>query len=111
MIQTGSLPSFNGQPVVLDNDPRLVRVREVEIDVGDIPVDEYEAQVLDDTVTLTSKIFAVMSWDTPTGKDADDVPMDTYVINCGGGVGQLSVRITSIDGRLHDSYRINYIVG
>lgn len=110
-LRSGSRPSFNGQPVVLDDDPRLVSVRQVEINVGDVPIDSYEALVLDPDVTLTSRLFAVMSWDTPTGKDPDDVPMDTYVINVGGGVGQLTLRILSLDGMLHDTYRVNYIVG
>lgn len=97
--------------MVLDDDPRLVVVRQVEIDVGDIPVDEYEALVFDNAVTLTSKLFATMSWDAPTGKEADDVPMDSYVINVGGGSGQLTLRLRSLDGMLHDTYRVNYIVG
>lgn len=109
--RAGSLPSFAGLPVVLDNDPRLILVRQVEVDVGPIPVDEFEIDIVDTDVKNSSKLFATMSWDTPTGKESDDVPMDSYVINVNGVRNRVTLRLRSLDGLLHDTYRVNYIVG
>jgi hypothetical protein len=83
----------------------------VEVDVGATPIEQADVTVVDPGVTTASAIFATMSWEAPTGKDADDVPMDTYVINVGAGDGEITIRLRSLDGLLYDKYKINYLVG
>lgn len=84
---------------------------QVEIDVGTTPVPEYDAVVTDAAASATSKVFATVSWDAPTGKDADDVSMDTYTVNADAGAGSITFRVSALDGNLLEgTYKIDYLI-
>lgn len=101
--QFGSVPTYNGRAVVLI-------AKQAEIDAGATPLDEVEVVVSDTDITAASHVFASVSFDTPTGKDADDVPMDTYVVLAYEAAGQVTMRLRSLDGPVHDKYLINYLI-
>jgi hypothetical protein len=103
--QSANVSSFNGRSTVLV-------AKEIEIDVGAQPLDEFETTISDTDVLAGSNIFVAMNWAAPTGKDADDVPMDTYVLAADpqGVAGSFTLRLRSLDGMLHDRYLINYLI-
>lgn len=101
-----SVPTYNGRAVVLV-------AKSAEIDAGASPLDEVEVSVTDADVIATSAIYAQVSMSAaPTGKDADDVPMDTYVCWADpmGATGSFTVRLRSLDGQIHDRYVIDYLI-
>lgn len=83
---------------------------QVEIDVGTTPVPDFDAVVTDAAASTGSKVFATVSWDAPTGKDADDVSMDTYVVNADAGAGSITFRIAAHEGWLEGTYKIDYLI-
>jgi hypothetical protein len=88
-----------------------VTATQVEIDVGATPVGEAEVTVTNGAVTTASKIFAAVSTDAPTGKDADDAPMDFYIVQAEAAAGEIIFRLYSPTGLLHDRYLIDYLIG
>lgn len=88
-------------------------IKQVQFDFGVIGSNELRGVVLDVDVTLTSKVSAWLSMDIPSGKEADELEMDSIVVYTGNPIaGQFSIYITTADGSyLHGNFRINYLIG
>jgi len=84
----------------------------VEIDFGSVAVSSMEFTILDDDVLDTSSIIAAVAYDKPTGKDLDEITMDTLYIVCGqASLGSFKMFIRSTDGSyLSDKFKINYSI-
>lgn len=87
-----------------------VNVKQIEVDFSDGDT-EKEFIVVDADVSASNQIIAEMSKDTPTGKDTDEVEMDTFEIKCIPGAGQFNMFIRSLEGMVHDKFKVNYLVG
>lgn len=87
-------------------------VKQTEIDFGSTPVESSTFTVTDSAVSATSQIIAQVAYEAPTGKDLDEIEMDSLSIRCAPGSGQFTMFITSTDGSyLSGTFKINYVVG
>ena len=86
-------------------------VSTIEVDFGSTPLYSKTFTITDATCTSTSNILTSLGG-TPTGKDADELEMDSLEIVCYPSTGSFDMFITSQDGSyLHDKFKINYIIG
>lgn len=88
-------------------------ITQVEIDFGSTGVADNIFTIADAGVTASSQIIASVAYDAPTGKDLDEITMDTLYIACGNcGSGQFDMYISTIDGSyVAGTFKINYLVG
>lgn len=84
----------------------------VEVDFGSTPVAEQIFTIADGSVTATSKIIPVLAYAAPTGKDLDELEMDSLHIVAGNcSVGQFDMYVKSNDGSyLEGKFKIDYLV-
>lgn len=88
-----------------------VAVSTTEVDFGSTPLYSKTFTITDASCTSTSNILTSLGG-TPTGKDADELEMDSLEIVCYPSTGSFDMFITSQDGSyLHDKFKINYIIG
>jgi hypothetical protein len=88
-----------------------VAVSTIEIDFGATPLYSKTFTVTDASCSSSSNIIAYIGG-TPTGKDSDELEMDSLEIVCYPSTGSFDMYITSTDGSyLHDKFKINYIIG
>lgn len=88
-----------------------VETQQTEVDFGTTPVAQTIFTISDTNVAANSKIIAQVAYDAPTGKDLDEIEMDTLEIRCGNVVVGTSfdMLITSSDGSyLEGTFKINY---
>lgn len=102
-------------PVLGDVDNRVkpenLQTYQTEVDLGDLPVSESSFTVVNSIVTISSKITGSVAYETPTGKDLDEVEMDAIDLKFGPGNGQLTILIKGLEGYLHNKFKINYSIG
>jgi hypothetical protein len=89
---------------------RSVLSKQTEIDFGSTPVSEASFAVADEDVTVYSRISAFVSYDTPTGKDQDELEMDHLEVICTGGDKQVTMYVRGLTGYVADKFKINYLV-
>ena len=87
------------------------QVKQVEIDFGALPVSEASFVITDASVTPSSHIVGEVAYQAPTGKDLDEVEMDSLDLKFGPGTGQFLLYAIGLDGYIADKFKINYIVG
>ena len=87
-------------------------ITQIEVDFGVTPLAEQTFSIANTDAVVGSKIMAVLAYDTPTGKDLDEIEMDDLVIKCGNATtGFFNMLIRSVDGSyLADKFKINYII-
>jgi hypothetical protein len=84
-------------------------VTQVEVDFGTTPVESAIFTITDAGMTTAKHVIASLAYEAPTGKDLDELEMDTLSIVCGNGTGQFDMFIRSTDGSyLADKFKINY---
>jgi hypothetical protein len=84
-------------------------VTQVEVDFGTTPVESAIFTITDAGMTTTKHVIASLAYEAPTGKDLDELEMDTLSIICGNGTGQFDMFIRTTDGSyLADKFKINY---
>ena len=86
-------------------------IKQTEIDFGTTPVADSSFTITDADVAATDQIVAQVAYEAPTGKDLDEIEMDTLSLRCGAGAGQFTLFATGMDGYVADKFKINYIVG
>ena len=88
-----------------------VKVKQVEVDFGTLPVAEAQFTITDPDVTISSHIVGAIAYEAPTDKDLDEMTMDSLDVKCGNGVGQFDMYIIGLDGYIADKFKVNYVVG
>jgi len=86
-------------------------VNQVEIDFGDLPVESGEFTIVDSLVLPSSHITGTIAYESPTGKDLDELDMDSIDLKFAPGNGTLLIRARGLEGYLHGAFKVNYIVG
>lgn len=82
-----------------------------EINVGAQAVYEATVTVMDADVSASSTLLSAISGATPTGKDADEVGMDSFVLLATAGAGQVTFYIRGLEGYIHDTFKVAYQIG
>lgn len=100
-----NMPIFGGQL------SSSVTQKVVEIDVGSLPVYDATILVTDPAVLTTSNVAVTVSGIAPTGKDVDDVYMDSFDVKATPSSGSFQVYIRGLEGYIHDKFKIIYSVG
>ena len=85
---------------------------QAEIDFGALPIYQKEFTITDASVLTTSNITASIAYEAPTGKDLDEIEMDSFNVICGQATnGTFKIIVKSIDGSyLADKFKINYSI-
>jgi hypothetical protein len=86
-------------------------VKQVEIDFGALPVSEKSFTLSDVSVSPTSHIVGTVAYEAPTGKDLDELDMDSLDLKFGPGSGQFTLYVIGRDGYIADKFKVNYVVG
>jgi hypothetical protein len=87
-------------------------IKQTEIDFGVVPISEKEFIIIDSDVSATSQIIAQMAYEATSIKELDETEMDDLQIRCKSEAGQFKMFIRSADGSyLHDTFKINYLIG
>tara|TARA_R110000803_G_scaffold33627_5_gene73534 strand:- start:3452 stop:3826 length:375 start_codon:yes stop_codon:yes gene_type:complete len=82
--------------------------KETEIDVGATPVSEASIAVTDADVTAASRMIGGVAYKKPTGKDLDELGMDSFDLKFEPGAGTFNVRIKGLEGSISDKFIIWY---
>tara|TARA_R110000823_G_scaffold154508_1_gene285440 strand:- start:1002 stop:1658 length:657 start_codon:yes stop_codon:yes gene_type:complete len=104
-----------GKSLLLDSEAlRLTKFSggRTEVDFGALPINEKEFTITDATVLATSNITAKIAYEAPTGKELDEIEMDSFDIICGQATnGTFKIIVKSLDGSyLADKFKINYSI-
>ncbi len=83
-------------------------IKQTELVFGTTPVDEKSFTVTDAAVTAASLITGSIAYKAPTGKDLDEVDMDSYHLSFAPGTGQLTVFVRALDGYVTGNVFLNY---
>jgi hypothetical protein len=81
---------------------------EVEIDVGSTPVLQASVSVTNAAVTTSSKMTGGVAYKKPTGKDLDELEMDSFDLKFEPLAGAFNVHIKGLEGTIADSFIIWY---
>jgi hypothetical protein len=83
-----------------------------EIDFGSLPIFQKEFTITDASVLVTSNITASVAYEAPTGKDLDELEMDSLYVVCGQATnGTFKMLVRCLDGcYLADKFKINYSI-
>jgi hypothetical protein len=86
------------------------KTTQIEVDFGPLPIYGKEFTILDSRVKVGSLITAEVAYDTPTGKELDEIEADDFVVKAGSAtVGSFKLFINTSDGSyLHDKFKVNY---
>ena len=85
-------------------------VKQTEVDFGAMPVPEATFIVADVDVTPSSNIIGSVAFEAPTGKDLDELEMDSLDLKFAPGSGQLTINARGLDGLVADKFKIKYLV-
>lgn len=88
-----------------------VNIKQTEIDFGALPVSEMEFTVIDTDVSPTSQLIGQIAYEAPTGKELDELTMDSLDLKFGPGSGQFSIYAIGLDGYIADKFKVNYLIG
>ena len=104
-----------GKSLILDSEAlRFTKFSggQTEVDFGSLPIYQKEFTITDASVLTTSNITASIAYEAPTGKDLDEIEMDSFNIICGQATnGTFKIIVKSIDGSyLADKFKINYSI-
>ncbi len=86
-------------------------IKQTEIDFGTIPVSEKSFTITDASVVVTSRIIGNVVYETPTGKELDELEMDSLDLKFAPGSGQFTLYARGLDGYIADKFKVNYLVG
>lgn len=86
-------------------------IKQTEIDFGTTPVSEKSFTITDTSVLVTSQLIGNVAYEAPTGKDLDELEMDSLDLKFAPDVGQFTLYARGLDGYIADKFKINYLVG
>ena len=86
-------------------------IKQTEVDFGTTPVSEKEFTITDADVLVTSQLIGNVAYEAPTGKELDELEMDSLDLKFAPGAGQFKIYAKGLDGYLADKFKINYLVG
>ncbi len=86
-------------------------IKQTEIDFGTIPVAEALFVITDAGVVVTSQLIGNVAYEAPTGKDLDELEMDSVDLKFAPGSGQFTLYARGLDGYIADKFKVNYLVG
>lgn len=69
----------------------------MEIDVGSLPVLQSSIAVVDAGVTTSSHIVGGVAYKQPTGKDLDELDMDSFDLKFEATAGGFNIHIKGLD--------------
>jgi hypothetical protein len=107
----GSIAATDVQAAIQEVRDQAGSSAQTEVDFGTTPLAEQTFIITDARVTAGSVIIPRVSGSTPTGKDADEVAMDTYALFVFPGTGQFNLTIRGLEGYLADKFKIDYLIG
>jgi hypothetical protein len=86
-------------------------VKQVEINFGDTNyITQNEFNIVDSSIVATDKISAEIAYVAPTGKDLDELEMDSFIFICGAYEGGFKMLATALDGSVYGTFKINYSI-
>jgi hypothetical protein len=83
-------------------------ITEVEIDVGSLPVLQSSIAVVDAGVTTSSHIVGGVAYKQPTGKDLDELDMDSFDLKFEATAGGFNIHIKGLDWTIAGTFIIWY---
>lgn len=83
----------------------------VEIDLGPLPIYETTINIIDPEIMATNSVAVSMSNEIPTGKDPDEVSMDSYALYAFAKNGSFDLYIRGLEGYISDTFKIIYSIG
>lgn len=85
---------------------------QTEIDFGEaLYINQKEFIIINDKVKSNSIILASIAYDTPTGKELDELEMDVIEVKAGNPTeGSFKLLVTGTEGSLRNKFKINYTV-
>jgi hypothetical protein len=86
-------------------------VKQTEVDFGDDKVTEKSFTITDADVSPTSQIVGTVAYEAPTGKDVDEVEMDSFELKFRPGSGSFVLFMKALEGSVYGKFKINYLVG
>ncbi len=86
-------------------------IKQTEIDFGVTPVSEKSFTITDVDVVVTSQLIGNVAYEAPTGKDLDELEMDSLDLKFSPGSGQFILYARGLDGYIADKFKVNYLVG
>ncbi len=86
-------------------------IKQTEIDFGATPVSEASFIITDASVLVTSQLIGNVAYEAPTGKELDELEMDSLDLKFAPGAGQFTLYVRGLDGYIADKFKINYLVG
>tara|TARA_R110000822_G_scaffold127454_1_gene262968 strand:- start:18147 stop:18446 length:300 start_codon:yes stop_codon:yes gene_type:complete len=92
-------PTYNSQSAIF---------AEVEIDVGTTPVIEASVSVTNALVTTETRMLGGVAYKKPTGKDLDEISMDSFDLKFEPLLGSFNVLIKGLEGYISDKFIIWY---
>ena len=90
---------------------KYVNTKQIEIDFGSLPVSEKEFVIIDSDVSPNNQVTGWIAYEAPTGKDLDELTMDSIDLKFSSGTGQFKIYAIGLNGYLHDKFKINYTLG
>jgi hypothetical protein len=85
-------------------------LHQTELDFGATPIDENEFTVTDASISAAALITGSIAYKAPTGKDLDEVTMDTFTLSFAPGTGQFTVYAKSLEGYVVGKFFLNYTI-
>lgn len=80
-----------------------------EVDFGSTPIEEKSFTITDTNATTSHKVIAQIAYLAPTGKDLDEVEMDSFTLRGVSNAGSVTIFITCLTGLVIDKFKITYI--
>jgi hypothetical protein len=117
-VSSAYIDSLLGQPngiAGLDLDGFLenkIKITDVLLDFGTIPVYSKKFEIINPLVTTSSKIIMTASANPAPGKSSDELEMDNFLAACVCEVdGIINAYIKAEPGPVKGPYRFNYFLG
>ncbi len=99
------MPDYPSPPAAQPN------IKQVEVDMGAVPILQQTFTITDAAVSPSSRIVGTVANEAPTGKELDEMEMDTLDLKFTPESGQFKVLVTGGNGYLEGKFKINYLVG
>jgi hypothetical protein len=113
LVSGTNIKTINGSSILgSGNLVTTQTITQVEIDFGTTPLSEKIFTITDAAATTTSKIICSLAYDSPTGKDLDELDMDDIILKVGSSTaGSFTLYVMTSDGSyLADKFKINYLI-
>lgn len=79
-----------------------------EVDFGNTPQEEASFVITSVGTTPINVVVASLHFSAPTGKDYDELEMDTILVNAQALLGQVQFTVRGLDGPLEGKFKLKY---